>query len=94
MAFVVARKCLQYIKPLTVNLQKKAQDIVSAFKDVARVSQCIKDIRETGEETFKAWFQETTTMAEELSTTVEAPRQAAKQTLRDNPPADTSEEFF
>ncbi|KAL8564207.1 hypothetical protein ACOMHN_017476 [Nucella lapillus] len=33
-AFVVVRKCLQYLKPLTVNLQKRAHDIVAAYTEI------------------------------------------------------------
>lgn len=46
-AFVVARKCLQYLKPLTVNLQKRAKDIVAAYSEIADVTKCISDLRAT-----------------------------------------------
>lgn len=93
-AFIVTQECLQYLKPLTVKLQKVAQDVSSAYKEVADITQCIKDLRDTVDKAFHVWFQKARTMAQTLGVTIEKPRVAGRQTLRDNQPADTPEVYY
>jgi hypothetical protein len=93
-AFIVVRNCLRYLKPLTVKLQKKAKDIVQAYSEIRDVTTCISTIRQDIDTVFTPWFEEVKGIAQTLSTEVTVPRQAARQTHRDNHPATNPEQFF
>jgi hypothetical protein len=93
-SFIVVRNCLRYLKPLTVKLQKLEKDIVEAYKEISIVSTTISTLRENVDTVFGEWFEEVTTLAGDLSTNVTVPRQACRQTQRDNPPAATPEQYM
>lgn len=93
-AFVVVRNCLRYLKPLTVKLQKKAKDIVQAYKEIKDVTTCITTMRADIDTVFGLWFEDVKDIAGTMETDVTVPRQASRQTHRDNQPATTSEQFF
>lgn len=93
-AFVIARKGLQYIKPPTVKLQKKARDISSAYHEIGEVTSCIQGLRESVDITFAQWFGECNNMAQSCGQDITIPRQCQRQTLRDNHSAVDAEEFF
>ena len=94
-AFVVARRCLQYLKPLTVKLQKRARDVVDAYKKIANISNCFQGLRENIDAVFSGtWFQEDSDVAESFGTTITMLRSSDRQTLRENHPADTAEEYY
>ena len=93
--FVVCRKCLQFIQPLTVNLQKKAKDIVSAYKDLDDLSDSIKRQRRDIDAVFPVWFDEANEMSQNLvQADIQRPRHTGRQLLRENHPAENTEEFF
>ncbi|KAL8561762.1 hypothetical protein ACOMHN_010697 [Nucella lapillus] len=94
-AFVVTRKCLQYLKPLTVNLQKKAQDIVAAYKEIADLTNCIQELRRNVNKVFTDWFAEANHMSQALvQDDIQPLRRAGTHILRDNQPADNAEDYF
>lgn len=93
-AFVTARKGLQYIKPLTVKLQTVARDIALAYQEIAEVTTCIQHLRSNVEATFFQWFGEAERIATAAGFDVSMPRQCQRQTLRDNHPANNSESYF
>ena len=94
-AFVVARKCLQYLKPLTVNLQKRAKDIVAAYSEIADVTRCISDLRVSVDDSFSTWFAEANVMSRAMTQDdIQMPRNVGRQVHHDNHPATTTEEFF
>jgi hypothetical protein len=83
-AFTVACNCLRNLKPLTVKLKKKAKDIVQAYSEIRDVTTCISTIRQDIDTVFSPWFGVVKGIAQTLSTEVTVPRQAARQTHRDN----------
>jgi hypothetical protein len=89
-AFVIARKGLQYIKPLTVKLQTKSRDISLAHKEIADVTTCIEGLRSSAEATFMHWFEEADAIARTAGFEISVPRQCQRQTLRDNHPVNDS----
>ena len=93
-AFVVVRKCLHYFKCLTVQLQKKNKEIVSAYKQIQDVTATIESIRADTDTAFTPWFTEAEAMAATFSTDIAVTRKACRQILRDNHPAGTPEEYF
>lgn len=93
-AFVTARKGLEYIKPLTLKLQTKSSDISLAHKHVGDVTACIEGLRESADVTFAQWFTEAQAMAEAADFQIDIPRKCQRQTLRDNHPGENTEEYF
>lgn len=94
-AFVVTRKCLQYLKPLTVNLQKKAQDICAAYREITDLTNCIQELRRNVDAVFPDWFQEANGMSQALvQSDIQPPRRVGRQVLRDNQPADNPEDYY
>lgn len=94
-AFVVVRKCLQYLKPITLRLQQTAKDIAAAYKEITSVTGAIQDIRNTVDTAFSLWFAEATAMSQHTTEgDIQMPRTAGRQTHRDNQPADTTETYF
>ena len=94
-AFIVMKKCLEYLKPITLKLQKTAKDIVAAYKEITSITSAIRDIRDTVDTAFSAWFGEANAMGHIMTEgEIQLPRTAGRQTLRDNHPADTEETYF
>lgn len=94
-AFTVVRCCLQYLKPITVKLQESAKDVVNAYKEVGNVTRCIQGLRDSASTTFASWLREANEMSRFMTGhEIERPRTAQRQTLRDNHPAESPEEYF
>ena len=93
-AFVTARKSLQYIKPLTVKLQAKSQDATFAHQHIKDVTSTLQGLRDHAETSFAIWFEEAGTMAASSGFEVQKPRTCPRQTLRDNHQAVSTEEYF
>lgn len=94
-AFVVTRRCLQYLQPLSVKLQKRARDIVDAYSAITNITASIQELRTNVDDVFSAsWFLEATEMAQNFDTTIQVPRLNARQLLRENHPADTAMDYF
>lgn len=90
-AFVTTRKGLEYIKPLTLKLQKKSSNISKAHEDVVDV---IAGLQESADFTFSQWFTEALAMAETADFQIEIPRICQRQTLREIIPGENSKEYF
>ena len=89
------RRCLHYLQPLTAKFQKAARDIVHAYGEIGIVTKSIQGLRTNIEEVFKeAWWGEVVSVAENFNTILVRPRQAGRQTLRENHPADSEEDYF
>ena len=93
-AFVVTRKCLQVLHPLTLKLQQKAKDVVAAYGEISAVKTTVKGFRDDVIATFSSWFQEASRMAATADSDLRRPRGAERQTCRSNPPAETTEDYF
>ena len=94
-AFVVARRCLQYLKPITVNLQKRAKDIAAAYSEISDLAACIRDLRATVDDSFSIWFAEANGMSQKVtSEDIKMPRTAGRQIHRENHQADTAGELL
>lgn len=94
-AFVVCRKGLQFIEPLTVGLQAKAMDIVAAYQDLGNLQETIRRLRTDIDHIFPAWFNEANQMSQYMKETdITRQRHAPRQLLRENHPAATTEGFF
>lgn len=93
-SFVIANRCLGYVKGLTVSLQKKANDICLAYKEITSVVTALTDLRENIDDK-QEWYG----VAESLGQKVNAPgpqlpRHCNLQTSRNNTPGDMPEVYY
>ena len=94
-AFIVAMKCLAYIKGLTTSLQKRAKDICLAYNEVSAVETALQEVRESVDIHHKQWFDVATALAQrDNACPPELPRRCMHQAARDNTPADTPEMYY
>ena len=95
MSFVVANKCLNYIKGLTVSLQKKAKDICQAYAEVKTVQAALNQVCEKIDVEHKAWFTTAVALGQKVhAADPKLPRRCSRQTGRNNTPGDTPEIYF
>ena len=93
-AFSVAMRILSILRCLTINLQKKANDVLVAYEHVSDVLLDLELLKTNCEEEFHSWFDEVCTLAGELNIPVSCPRITSRQVHRANVPADTPEAYY
>ena len=91
--FVFARYVLDTIKPLTVKLQKRDNDISMANKLITEHVERVKEIREIDTE-FEACFRNAKRLADKLGVPVAIPRTCTKQQHRANIPTGGPKEYY
>ena len=67
---------------------------MSAYHEIREIISCVKGLRQTAEATFHSCFEQATDLATAAEVCLETPSQCRRQTLHDNPPADTPEQYF
>ncbi|XP_052268766.1 52 kDa repressor of the inhibitor of the protein kinase-like [Dreissena polymorpha] len=91
---VSVTRCLSYIKPLTVALQGRSVDVVKAMSQVSVVQQALQEVRDNIDTYHNTWFQEVSTIADNLGVQPSQPRLCGRQTKRDNIEAATPELYY
>ncbi|XP_052268219.1 52 kDa repressor of the inhibitor of the protein kinase-like [Dreissena polymorpha] len=91
---VIVTRCLSYIKPLTVALQGRSVDVVKAMSQVSVVQQALQEVRDNIDTYHNTWFQEVSTIADNLGVQPSQPRLCGRQTKRDNIEAATPELYY
>ena len=94
MALVVTLKCLSVLKPVSVKLQKKSNDIRTAYRLVAETQQELREYRNAGQDTFAKWFDVCKTPWGQVDVHPSIPRTAGRQSHRSNTPHDGPEEYY
>ena len=56
-AFVVAKKGLEYAKVLSVSLQQRSKDIAKAFDEISSVIRALEEVRNNVDATHLAWHE-------------------------------------
>jgi hypothetical protein len=51
-AFITVKNCLEIIKPLSINLQKRDQDIYDAYQNNDKVKESVSKLRDRINEEF------------------------------------------
>ena len=87
-------KILTVIKPISIKLQKKTNDIVQAYSMVREVLQELQAIREEADTHFKVFYDESVALAYQFEVEPKVPRRAARQRNRSNHPSTSPEEYF
>ena len=93
-AFIVAKKGLEYAKVLTVSLQSHSRDIASAFCETSNVIKALEQLRTDVDSVHQGWHEEATKMAGNIEVTPSIPRRCGRQRNRDNTPAESSETYY
>ena len=93
-SFTVTMRILSILRFLTVNLQKKSNDILAAYEYVSEAHLDLELLKVNCKEELHQWFSEMKTMADELNIPVSIPRIAARQVHRSNIPADSPEVYY
>ncbi|XP_052245753.1 52 kDa repressor of the inhibitor of the protein kinase-like [Dreissena polymorpha] len=91
---VIVTRCLSYIKPFTVALQGRSVDVVKAMSQVSVVQQALQEVRDNIDTYHNTWFQEVSTIADNLGVQPSQPRLCGRQTKRDNIEAATPELYY
>ena len=92
--FCITMRILSSLRSLTVNLQKKANDILAAYEHISDIMLELELLKTNCEEEFHSWFDEIKTFADDLSIPVCTPRIAVRQVHRANVPADSPEVYY
>ena len=87
-------KTLAVIKPITIKLQKKFNDIVKAYCMISETEKALNEKREKAEAVFKRWYSNAVELSSDLATEPSIPRTASRQQHRANSPHDTPEEYY
>ncbi|CAC5419619.1 unnamed protein product [Mytilus coruscus] len=93
-SFVVTKNCLRYLKQITVSLQQRSRDILSAYTEIQTVKSCLQDMRNEPEGYFEVMMEEAKYLAERIGSEPSVPRQCKRQTLRNNTPATSLIEYY
>ena len=96
-SFQILLQVLQILKELTVKLQSKAIDVVSAYKLVNKVVPRLKSMRTNSIPEFRKQFAESTRIGKQLhgdQFELTLPRISGRQQYRSNPPSSTAEEYY
>ena len=90
----ITMRILSSLRSLTVNLQKKANDILAAYEHISDIMLELELLKTNCEEEFHSWFDEIKTFADDLSIPVCTPRIAVRQVHRAKVPADSPEVYY
>ena len=92
--FSITMRVLSILRCLTVNLQKRSHDVLTAYGHVSDVQLELEMLKVNCEDEFCTWFEEIKSFAEILDIAVSIPRITARQAHRANVPADTPEVYY
>ncbi|CAC5390836.1 unnamed protein product [Mytilus coruscus] len=93
-SFVVTKNCLRYLKQITVSLQQRSRDILSAYTEIQTVKSYLQDMRNEPEGYFEVMMEEAKYLAEGIGSEPSVPSQCKRQTLRNNTPATSVTEYY
>ena len=79
MAFVVVKNCLHLLKGMTVKLQKRDIDILSAYEMVESTRNKIEALRMNIDKEHDKWFEEAQEMAKMSGNEISMPRIVGRQ---------------
>ena len=93
-AFITVKNCLEIIKPLSIKLQKRDQDIYDAYTNIDKDKESVSKLRDRINEEFRVWFNDAKKIAESVGSQVSKTRAVGRQRHRANAESETDEEYF
>ncbi len=94
MALVTARNTLSHVKPMSVKLQKRSNDIYKAYTMIKDTEDILDHVRSESDVEFSQWFGEAERLANSVGTEPRVPRLAGRQKRRTNVPHENAETYF
>lgn len=92
-SFISTMNAMAIIKPISIKLQKRSNDIVRAYNEVTSVIEELITARGDSE-VLHGWYVQSEVVAGEIDVTPEVPRTASRQIHRDNVEHSTPEEYY
>lgn len=92
-AFITTMKILAFVKPISIKLQKRSNDVIKAYGMVDEVLKELKDVRNS-DATFSEWYAECEKLGTDVGTQPAVPRTVARQRHRCNVQYSTPEEYY
>ena len=87
-------KTLAVIKPISIKLQKKSNDIVKSYCMISETEKELNEKRDEAEAVFKRWYSNAVKLSLDLGTEPSVPKTASRQQHWANAPHDTPEECY
>ena len=91
-SFIVTMNCMSVLKPVSVKLQYKTNDIAYAYSKIKNVISELKAIR-ANEQLLHDWYLQAETLASDVNVQPEAPRTVSRQQGRENVEHSSAEEY-
>ena len=89
-SFIATMNAMAIIKPISVKLQKRNNDIINAYTEVEVVLSSIRGSAEL----LHSWYVQAEVFATEVGVVPDVPRTASRQRNRDNVEYNTAEEYY
>lgn len=95
-ALLVCEKLLSFTLPLSLYLQNQSHDLISSLGYAKSIKEKLQNIRNGNFETYfnEIYNAASVSARNNFDAEIRVPRTAKKQTVRDNPPFDTPEEYY
>lgn len=88
-SLIIGMKTLTVIKPVSIKLEKKSNDIVKAYNMIAETEKELRQMRNNADTVFKAWCASAIDLGSDLGTEPSISRTASRQRHRENTPHDS-----
>ena len=92
-SFIVTMNCMSIIKPVSVKLQYRTNDIVYAYSKIKDLISELKTIR-ADEHLLHEWYMQAESLASDVDVEAEVPRTVRRQLGRDNVEHSSPEEYY
>ena len=93
-AFVVAKKGLEYAKVLSVSLQHRTKDIAKSFDETSSMIKALEEVRNDVDATHMAWHEEALLLGSKVGVLPSVLRRCGRQINRYNTPAEDSITYY
>ena len=94
MSFLVAKSCLEPMRPITVKLQRSNIDSYDAYEMIDATINRLKGYRNDIDQEFHEWFHAATTLVASAGGVVSQPIVSRRQQHRNNSTAETPEAYY
>ena len=93
MSLVVACRGLSYVAPATTKLQAKRMEIMKVYSEIGSLKNVVMEKRQKIDETHRHWYELAVNLTKSIGTSPSTPRICSNQTMRANPPSQSTEEY-
>ena len=91
---IITKSIMAYTLPLTLELQEKKIDVLSAYAAIGNVKETLQQCRENVDSKHNEWYQKAVVFSSGVGVAESKPRTMKRQNFRQNQPADTPKEYY